>query len=292
MSGRIDAERILDAFLAPESDRLPDRVIDATLADIARTPQRRAMRVPWRFPLMTNTMRAAAGVAIVGVGVLAFNLRPTGNGATGTPAPTQTAGPKPTAASTQGAASTPSVGPWPAQPGIAVWTTYTSQVYGSTFGYPEDWNLEASATRAWQVGDPLLNFGPFTDIFTSPDGDVAVWVFRLTAEPGADVSSREGLGALVCELEASACEPISDLAEPMCAGRAACLPAVLVALPEEREGVFAYFADIETRQVTVVSIGREDSFPGSAEYGGSVQLLKSILTTMDVHTPEPGQVPG
>ena len=52
MNGTVDTERILDAFLAPEADRLPDRVIDAALADIARTPQRRALRVPWRFHYM------------------------------------------------------------------------------------------------------------------------------------------------------------------------------------------------------------------------------------------------
>jgi hypothetical protein len=56
------------------------------------------------------------------------------------------------------------------------------------------------------------------------------------------------------------------------------------------DGVIAYFADTETRVVTVVAIGRPDSFPGAAQYGGSVQLLKSILTTMDVYPPEPGQI--
>jgi hypothetical protein len=35
MSGRADTERILDAFLAPDTDRLPDRVIDAALDEIA-----------------------------------------------------------------------------------------------------------------------------------------------------------------------------------------------------------------------------------------------------------------
>ena len=34
MKARSDTERILDAYLAPEADRLADRVIDAALADI------------------------------------------------------------------------------------------------------------------------------------------------------------------------------------------------------------------------------------------------------------------
>jgi hypothetical protein len=170
-------------------------------------------------------------------------------------------------------------------PGIAGWTTYTSDVYGITFGYPEHWHVEAPATRTWQAGDPF-DFGPYTDILISPDGEIAFSVFRIAAEPGADIGSREGLGALICELEASLCQPISDAAEPMCLGQVACLPAVLVPDP-----VLAYFADTDTRMVTVVSVGREDSFPGAAQYGGSAQLLKSILTTMDVWTPEPGQIP-
>jgi hypothetical protein len=200
----------------------------------------------------------------------------------GTPTPTLTAPP----AATPAAAS---VAPDSGAPGIAAWTTYTSAVYGITFGYPEDWHVEASASRTWQVGDPF-DFGPFTDSFASPDGDdqVGLWLFRVAAEPGADIGSREGLGAFVCELEASVCQSISDPAEPMCLGKLACLPAVLVPLPE---GVLAYFADTETRMVTVIEIGREDDFPGAAQYGGSVQLLKSILTTMDVWSPEPGQIP-
>jgi hypothetical protein len=64
MNEPIDAERILDAFLAPESERLSDRVIDAALADIARTPQRRALRAPWRFALMPALPRATSVAAL------------------------------------------------------------------------------------------------------------------------------------------------------------------------------------------------------------------------------------
>ena len=87
MNGQIDAERILDAYLAPEADRLPDRVLDAALADIARTPQRRALRVPWRFPNMHALSRATgiaavALVAVVGAGALFYltSNRPGGAG--------------------------------------------------------------------------------------------------------------------------------------------------------------------------------------------------------------------
>jgi len=67
MTGRIDVERILDAYLAPEADRLPDRVIEASLSEIARTPQRRALRVPWRFTPMHGFARAAIAAVVVAV---------------------------------------------------------------------------------------------------------------------------------------------------------------------------------------------------------------------------------
>ena len=44
-------------------------------------------------------------------------------------------------------------------------------------------------------------------------------------------------------------------AEPMCVGRTACLPAILVSMPE---GVHAVFAGADTGLVTVVSLGRPD----------------------------------
>jgi hypothetical protein len=280
MNGRIDAERILDAYLAPENDRLPDRVLDAALAAISRTPQRRAVRVPWRFPNMPALSRATgiaavALVAVVGAGSLIF-LNAKAPGGPGGPATLPPATQSPTAA------------PTPAASGIADWKMYTSEVYGITFGYPDHWREEALATRAWQAGD-TLDWNPSNDIFISPDGQIALAVFQVTAEPGADIGSREGLGAIVCELDAIACQPIEEAAEPMCLGRDACLPAAVVPLPE---GVVAYFADAETRKLTVVTIGQPDDYPPAAQYGGSVQLLKSILTTMDAWTPQPGQIPG
>ena len=86
MNGRSTTERILDVYLAPETDRLPDRVIDAALADISRTPQRRALRVPWRFPTMPALSRATgiAAVALVAVvgagGIYLASNRPGGAG--------------------------------------------------------------------------------------------------------------------------------------------------------------------------------------------------------------------
>jgi hypothetical protein len=76
MTGAVNVERLLDAYLAPEADRLPDRVVDAALSEIARTTQRPAMRVPWRFPSMpsmspaANAILALAAALLVGVALV------------------------------------------------------------------------------------------------------------------------------------------------------------------------------------------------------------------------------
>jgi hypothetical protein len=277
MNARTGTERILDAYLAPEADRLPDRVIDAALDQIARTPQRRALRVPWRLPTMSALTRATgiaavALVAVVGAGGLIYlnASGPGGPGGRATPAPT------------------------PGGPGITSFTTYTSAAYGITFGYPDGWTLFSAASRKPQPGEPPTDL--YRDLFINDaarDGDsIAFGVWQQPAEPG-DVATREALaewlGADRCEDQTEECETVPEMAMPMCLGKVACLPAILVPLPD---GTLAAFADADAGLITLVALARHDTFPATARYGGGVQLLKSILTTMDVWTPEPGQIPG
>ena len=133
-------------------------------------------------------------------------------------------------------------------------------------------------------------------MFVNPearDGDtIGLGVFQMPAGPGDDITSREGLAAWfaanLCVEAIDDCATVSDVALPMCLGKVACLPAVLVPLSDSTGAVFA---DAESGLVTIVGIFRPDNLPAAARYGGAVQLLKSILTTMDVWTPEPGQIP-
>ena len=294
MTGYTDAERVLDAFLAPEHDQLADRVLEAALADIARTPQRRALRVPWRFPKMavldrTTVVAAVVLVAVVGAGGALFFT-------SGGPAPTRTRLPR----RLPHRPPRPPLAPTPAAsevaPGITGWTTYTSEVYGITFGYPDGWTLESAATRKWEGAAHRDDFFTYSDSFMNPeicDGDqIAMGVWQQPAGTGADITSREGLAAWakahVCDETFDACDTVPDVAIPMCLGREACLPALVVPLSDSTAAVVA---NAETGMVTVVSLGRPDGFPAAARYGGAVQLIKSILTTMDVWTPEPGQIP-
>jgi hypothetical protein len=287
MSGRVDIERILDAFLTPEADRLPDRVIDAALDEIARSPQRRALRVPWRFPPMTNTLRAAAGiaiVAIVGVGVLALNSRSPGVGtATPTPTPSPTVTPTPT----------------PVASGTASWTTYTSAVHGFDMKFPDGWSSRP-ATRTWRAGD---TFGQddvqYADVFSSPgngDDQVALFVWEMPTR--ADLRSYVGLGTWAKEFCSEAigvsCETFAEPAVPMCLD--ACSPALLVPTADAQ---FAFFMGSEgateyglgDQVVRVVVVTRKDAFPAAARFGGSVELLKMVLTTMGVTAVDQQQTP-
>ena len=242
----------------------------------------------WRMQLAIRS--APLGVVLIGAAILggcggqaavpsARAVAPSASPSL-TPAPTAT---------TATAAPTATPAPSEVAPGITGWTPYTSEVYGLTLGLPDGWSQVSAATRKWQAGDESLEEAPSRDVFLNPpdrDGDqIVLLVWQRPAGSGADITSREGLVAWyqanLCE---DACETVPDEAEPMCFGKTACLPAILV-------GVQAAFADAETGLVNIVLLGRSDDFPATARYGGGVQLVKSILATMDVWTPEPGQLP-
>ena len=114
MSEQHELNRTLASFLATGTDELADRVIDAALAQIDRTPQRHPLRMPRRFSIATTFTRLAA-VAVVGViavGLALYLVRP---------ATTPVGAPSPTAAGSAGAiAPTPTVQPAPSReiPGL------------------------------------------------------------------------------------------------------------------------------------------------------------------------------
>jgi hypothetical protein len=294
MNGFIDAERILDAYLAPEADRLPDRVIDAALADIARTPQRRALRVPWRFLTMPALSRATgiaavALVAVVGAGSVMYLSSNTGNGSGSQKTAAPTLGP--TAAPTAVPTAEPTSGPSFVAPGITGWKTYTSAVYGYTISYPEHWVVGDRATQTWQPGEP--EDSPSSDLFFNDDDDMAFLALQFPAPTGADLSSWEGLLAALTEMCAKPAEfvwgtcPSDTQVTRLCLGTD-CQP---VALAKEDGFPRAIFGDPDTGIFTYIQLGRRDDFPAAAKYGGTEMLLKSILGELGVREPRPEETP-
>ena len=117
MKARSDTERILDTYLAPEADQLADRVIEAALADIARTPQRRSWWPAWRSDHMNTYVKLiAAAAAVLVVAVAGYQLLPRGGGTGGQPTgrPSVTTTSSPTATSSPSATSSLTAGAVPA----------------------------------------------------------------------------------------------------------------------------------------------------------------------------------
>jgi hypothetical protein len=107
MSTERDAARIVESWLEEGPSVLPDRVLDAVLADLPAARQRPAGWLARRFPIM-NSSAFRYGIAAVGVVilvVLGVNLLP--GGGTGTPAST----PTPTPAATPVPVIFPAEGP-------------------------------------------------------------------------------------------------------------------------------------------------------------------------------------
>jgi hypothetical protein len=193
MNARIDTERILDAFLAPEADRLADRVIDAALADIARTPQRRS-RWPARrtFEMSSYARLAASATAVVLVAVVGYNLWPGKGGGTGTgatPVPTAQASPS-ISPSLAPSPNTVSLRPFAGPDGLGM---CPAPGFAGCVEDPRDDSIAFTFAlpAAWDIRD---GSGPWIDANGPPTG-AAVFFYRgnwLFSEPchpvGAEVS--------------------------------------------------------------------------------------------------------
>ena len=154
-----DFERTAQAWLAQGPDRLPDRVLDAVADEIHVTPQRHALRVPWRnLPMnqMTRAVGVILAVLVVVIGGIVL-LRP-GSPSSGSP--------------TSGSPSGPggSAGRSPASSGLLpLPKTFTSPINGYSISYPDGWKVVA-ATQSWPTGS--FTFNPddrWVDSFSGPN---------------------------------------------------------------------------------------------------------------------------
>jgi hypothetical protein len=169
VTGQPNRDRILDAFLGIGADEVPDRVIEAALLTIDHTPQRRALRPPWRFPDMSSSMKpatfllGAAFVALIGAAILG---RAPSNGVTATPpASPSIAGPASPSASLDQPSPSAS-----ASPSGAASTTFTSPIHRYTIEIPAVFQ-GTPATTTWTTSDVISSEAPWVDrFFAGPTG--------------------------------------------------------------------------------------------------------------------------
>ena len=135
MSTTTDFDRVARAWLDEGPTQLSDRALEAALADIHLTQQRRALRVPWRFPSMPALSRATgiaavALVAVVGAVALAYLN-------------SSSAGGQPTAPPSTGTAA-PSAAPATTPPLVV---EFSSPAFGYDARYPAGWTAAYGTTR-------------------------------------------------------------------------------------------------------------------------------------------------
>ena len=148
--------RISDWLEADPNLAPPDlmRTVESALPSI---PQRRAVRLPWRFPPMSTFAKVAvAAVAVIAIGAVGiFALQPRsvpGVGGAPTASPSPTPGSSPSASPGATAAN-------PTPPPLS--ETFTSPTNGVTIAYPAGWSTQA-ATEPWTTAWPS---------FDEPTGD-------------------------------------------------------------------------------------------------------------------------
>jgi hypothetical protein len=160
-----DFERIASAWLADGPTELSDRVIDVVVDQIHLTRQRRAMRVPWRFPTMTMPARVAALIAVGALAIAgAIALSGIGGLSRSTPTPSATTQP-----SGNGAVPIP-----------PLTQTFQSPRNGYSVKYPDTWTA-TPATAVWQMGKGVAWGDAAMDSLTGTTARLSVASQRVPA---------------------------------------------------------------------------------------------------------------
>jgi hypothetical protein len=160
MSEQRDLSRRLAEFYADEApSRAPDWVLRDSLAAIETIEQPRLLLgARRRFHLMSTNLRvAAAVVAVVALGAVAWQLLPGTGGTGGDPTPTPTLAPTPTPTLAPTPTPTAAPTPTPAPTAAPFGGTHVSDLYGVAVSYPDGWTVE-SGTEPWTLHS-LPGFG-------------------------------------------------------------------------------------------------------------------------------------
>jgi hypothetical protein len=202
MTRSIDVERALDALLAPDGVRVPDRVLETALDQVHDTRQvRRGLVASSRFLPVNTFARAAAMlvVAAVAIGLVALEVGLRG---------TNVGGPSPSAI--------PSPSPF-GMPLPTLDATFVSPAYGYQIRYPTGWAVQPG-TLPWQVGSGVMPDNPTTDKILSPVGPQRVRFSgaSLLLPRGTTMDAfRANAVPLASPFNPTPCSPIAPLSGPV-----------------------------------------------------------------------------
>ena len=175
-----DFDRIAKAWLADGPDELSVRVLDAVVDDIHVTRQRRALRVPWRLPIMNSPARVAtaAVIGVLAVGGVFFIFGRPGQSTVGGPSPS----PSTPAIVATPAATTPAASPVPIP---ALTQTFTSARNGYSVQHPTGWTA-TPATESWAAGTSTNWGNPALDSIKTSNVRLVVASQQLASGQTAD----------------------------------------------------------------------------------------------------------
>jgi hypothetical protein len=145
-------------WLEEDESTAPEQALEIVLASFPSIKQRRAVRVPWRTPTVTSTLRlglAAAVVVAAAIGGIYF-LGSRSNTPVAAPE-----SPSPSVAPSERPAAERTTPP--------NWTTFTSPQYGYTVDHPTAFQA-TPATEEWPFEAIVGNEEPYVDKFFAASG--------------------------------------------------------------------------------------------------------------------------
>jgi hypothetical protein len=212
MTARTEIEHVLDAFLAEGPTTVSDRAVLQALTAIDRTPQRRGLVAPWRFPSMTPLARLAtvALVAAVAIGGAFYLLGGSKQGVgSGGPTRTPTISSPPTAGPSLIPSATP-IASSSSNPTLdtQTWTPFTSTINGFSARVPSDATV-MSATKAGDLRS--IRDAAIFDVAVSPA--LRAEISGVSMKVPAGVTPDQWLAAYrqpIIDASGDACSPTRD----------------------------------------------------------------------------------
>jgi hypothetical protein len=156
-------------WLEEDESTAPERSLEIVLASFPSIKQRRAVRVPWRYPMSSNLRLGLAAAVVVAAtlgGIYFLGSRSDSQIAAPTPSPSASATEPPGSDSVGGNLS-----------------TFSSTQYGYSVEYPTPW-AAVPATEAWTGEAQLGPEEPWADRFFAPNSATFVLIAALPRPDG------------------------------------------------------------------------------------------------------------